>query len=204
MCQTWRKKCSMGITKLRMLSIATIAILITTTYSGLAQCPTGFAGPFTTTITVVLPPPCGTTTVQVEYCVGSTYIGPVSQYRITKVTIVSSGTPCVIDGANMRIIAKALIENNPAGLNCAGNCPTVIPIMKVGWGNCGHTVNGVWEPCPSAANDGCGDLYEICCRCDGTLRAFYKGSSPSDQCEYETGCTTMCPPAGTPEPTQCP
>ncbi len=202
----WRRECSKTLCKLCIVGIGIMAMMLLSAGSLQAQCPAGFLGPFTTTMTVTLPAPCGLTTVQVQYCIGGPTIAPPNQYHVTSVTIVSSsGTPCNIGGAALRIIGKALIEQNPAGFNCSGNCPTVIPNMKVGWGLCGRTVNNVWEPCPTSyASQGCADVYEVCCRCDGTLKAFFKTALTSDACNDPTGCETMCPGAGIFEPTQCP
>jgi len=193
----------MAITTLRMLSITTIVMLMTTAYSGLAQCQPGFTGPYTTTM--VVSTNCGPTTVQISYCLPGPGIVPPYEYQITGVVVLSpTGSGCVITGTVMRQAGKLLIEQNPYGFSCNDNCPAVFPTFKIGWGTCWRMISpDHWEPCPAGVNQGCADFYDVCCRCDGTLHAFYQSSATSDQCETEYGCTTMCAPLDTPDPVQC-
>lgn len=170
-----------------------------------AQCQPGFTGPYTTTMTVTTN--CGATLVQVTYCKAGPGTWPPYEYQITGTVVLSpSGSGCQITGGVMREIARKLIQQNPGGFSCSPNCPQIIPVFKIGWGTCWRQLPGTdtWEPCPTPANQGCLDYFAVCCRCDGSLTAFYQGSGGSDQCEYETGCTTMCAPPAAAEPIVCP
>lgn len=201
--QAWRTECSKTISKLLMLTAGMLAILLTTTSALQAQCQPGFTGPYTTTMIVTTN--CGPTTVQISYCLPGPGIVPPYEYQITGVVVLSPlGSGCVITGTVMREAGKKLIEQNPYEFSCQGNCPSVIPTFKIGWGSCWRqTSPDHWEPCPTGVNQGCADYYDVCCRCNGTLTAFYKSSATSDQCETEFGCTTMCAPPDLPQPVQC-
>jgi hypothetical protein len=170
-----------------------------------AQCQPGFAGPFTTTMTVTTN--CGPTLVKVTYCIPGPTIFPKEHYHIIGVQILSPGAGCQLTGQVMRDIGKQLIEGNPGGFGCTNDCPHLFSSFTVSWGTCWRPLNQdstLWEPCAIPADQGCADAYAVCCRCDGTLKAFYQGSGASDQCEFTSGCKTMCPGAGVPEPIDCP
>lgn len=195
----WRRECSKTLCKLCIVGIGIMAMMLLSAGLLQAQCPTGFLGPFTTTMTV---PSCPGVAIQVKYCIPGPTVFPSNQYHILQVTI-PTGSGCVLTGQKMREIAKILITQNPIGLTCK-NCPEIITSFQVSWGTCWTEINGQWDPCPAGASQGCADLFQICCRCDGTLTPFYQGTATSDQCEYQTGCTTMCPGVQPPEPVVCP
>ena len=174
-----------------------------------AQCPTGWNGPFTTTINVVLD--CGSPTLvplTVTYCTPGSGVGPSRQYKITGV----SGVPatCTFTGDDMREIGKKLIVNNPANFGCNGSCPIVMPQWVVGWQSCWYpdvSEEGVeWIPCDSNPDaESCVYLYHVCCACDGTLTPFYKGSTPPGSCDSPNpNCVGLRPALGTPQTVNCP
>lgn len=175
-----------------------------------AQCPAGWI-PGTTTVTVTVL--CGgvptVATLQIDYCYPGSGVFPKQQYQITRVKVLSPGpgSGCVIDGVVMQEIGRKLIEKNPVGFTCTGNCPTLLPQFNVSYAACMEELipgSGDWTPCPQAASQGCADYWLVCCKCNGTLTAFYQGKATSDQCEYEWGCTTTCSPAGPIETPVCP
>lgn len=200
--KSWGIECSKVKNTLPIMSIGIALILLLSAPSLQAQCPTGFLGPFTTTMTV---PSCPGVTMQVKYCIPGPTVFPSNQYHILQVTI-PTGSGCALTGQKMREIAKVLIAQNALGLTCNGNCPAILGAVQVSSATC-WTVNqetGEADPCPVGANQGCADLFQVCCRCDGTLTAFYQATVASDQCEYETGCTTLCSGPSAPDPVVCP
>ena len=202
--ESWHSWCRKMTAKGCMVGIAIVAMLVSTSSSLQAQCQPGFTGPYTTTMVVATN--CGPTTVQISYCLPGPGIVPPYEYQITGVVVLSpAGSGCMITGAVMREAGKKLIEQNPYGFACKDNCPKVFPTFKIGWGTCWRIIApDRWEPCPvGGVNQGCADFYDVCCRCDGTLTAFYQSSATSDQCETEYGCKTLCAPPAPSEPVQC-
>lgn len=113
---------------------------------------------------------------------------------------------CPVDAATMREIGRQLIQNNPGNFPCdTSNCPRTWPSITVSRAACWKQVFNTYEPCRTA-DQGCADVFEVCCQCDSTITAFYKFSTSSDQCETGSGpeCKTTCALSGTPETTVCP
>lgn len=180
-----------------------------------AQCPTGWLGPYTTTISVVLdcgsPPTPTPKTLTVTYCIPGPGIGPSTQYRITKVAGSLAG--CGNDISILRKVGRELIRSNPAGFSCSGACPIATPNWQATWQTCWKPfkINGVvlyWEPCSTSPNaETCMDQYIVCCRCDGTLVPFYQNSTSSTDACYDSSdpeCVSRCPAPAAPEPVVCP
>lgn len=188
-------------------------IFLTPTSKTFAQCPTGWTGPYTTTITINLfcgsPPVLTPTTLTVTYCIPGGGIGPSTQYKITKVDGIPNG--CTFDGQSMRDLGKEIIRKNPANFTCQG-CPVAYPNWQVSWATCWEYVNngGVldWKPCnPSPDAEFCQDLYIVCCKCNGTLTPYYQSSTSStDACQdpLAPNCQSFCPGPGITETVQCP
>ncbi|MCE2504427.1 MAG: hypothetical protein J4G05_10275 [Chlorobi bacterium] len=100
-----------------------------------APYPTGWLGPFMTTVKVTLQ--CGfpeepqLVTLTVTYCIPGEGFIPTTQYKITSVTGVPVG--CTFWPDDMREIGRKLIEQNPAKFVCGDECPFIFPQWSVGW-----------------------------------------------------------------------
>ena len=175
-----------------------------------APCPTGWLGPFMTTVKVTLQ--CGddefrTVPVTVTYCIPGKGLIPSTQYKITSVTGVPVG--CTFWPIDMREIGRKLIEKNPENFGCGDECPTIFPQWLLGWAHCWFEQGGDYFPCnPDPNAEFCVDLYHVCCDCDGSLTPYYQGSTPSgafcDESSGDPGCLNRCPAPDPIEPVQCP
>ena len=177
-----------------------------------APCPTGWLGPYTTTVKVVLECDDEDVPVTVTYCIPGKGLIPLTQYKITSV----SGVPdeCIFWANDMREIGRKLIEQNPAKFVCGDECPFIFPQWSVGWAHCwfgqGSEEKGLeFFPCnPDPNAEACVDLYHVCCACDGSLTPYYQGSTPSgvfcDESSGDPGCLNACPDPKPTEPVQCP
>lgn len=162
-----------------------------------AQCPTGWLGPVVSVVNV------GGCAYTVTACYPGPNVFPQEQYRITSIT---SDSGCALTGSTMREISRKLIEANPGNFLCdSANCPHRFTSFTVSRATCWKQTGNTYDECGSA-DQGCADIFEVCCQCPNTLTAFYKGGQTSDQCQSgsDPACVTICANVGTPEETVCP
>ena len=182
-----------------------------------AQCPPGYVGPYTTTLTV-MSPTCGPIVVTVSYCHTGPTLSPPT-YWINSISTTATGpggTPCV-DGIVFRNVGRALIETNAGGfVQCVPGCWQIQ--HNTAWATCYREytdAQGVthYVMC-GAATQGCGDSYIICCdpgsdgECgtsdDGPPTAYIVSGGASDECgSGDPECKSYCPPPPTPENPPC-
>lgn len=205
---------STRVSRLRgaLLTVAACALFaFGATESAKSQCPTGWLpGSYTTTITICgLPFP-----VQVDFCYATSAVVPSRQYIITKITILAGTPPCNISGADLRLLAEQIIEENPAGYTCdQGTCPYIIPEWRTSyapcWRNTFNPNTQLWEYVPCGGGGGCVDLFIVCCSeggdgecntADDKMEAYYNGSEQADQCGVGVPpeCYPVCAPPDPP------
>lgn len=196
-------------------------VLISNPINVRAQCPTGYVGPLTTTMTV-WSPTCGTNiNITVEYCYTGSGVSPQGYYisKISTTSIGPGGISC-IDGAVLREAGRNLIQSNPAGFTCPSGCPSSNFQLRATWAVCHRTYQdpgtGEWITIPCfVANEGCADVFKICCQpgpdatcgtSDDIFTAYYLTTIQSDQCSEpdEQVCSLSCPSVDPPEPFVCP
>ncbi len=197
--------------RVALLSLFLAIAFLACTSTGKAQaCPPGYVGPFTTTF-VLFSSNCGHfVTVTVRYCHTADTVAPPGYYIQWLRAPTDMGVDC-IDTSFFRDIGELLIEQNLADFDLCNeqNCPRVELRVEATWENC-HTTfqsgpNQYVVPC-GVASQACGDFYAVCCRCNGSLQAFYRGSLTSDECEStgDPNCMPTCPTPGTPQAIVCP